>query len=132
MEKFLVRLEKVVDISKFVEVMNSIPYEATLVHGRYRVDARSLMGIFGMNLSDVLTLEIDIPEDTNEEAMEKYKAGIEKVKYLLIVVDKTDRAAWYEDMLASIKEVIEKGKEDNDNGEFKLFVTDLRKLLENI
>jgi phosphotransferase system HPr-like phosphotransfer protein len=46
-----VMLNKVSDVNRFVEVMMNLPIEADLVSGRYTIDAKSIMGIFSLDLS---------------------------------------------------------------------------------
>jgi len=44
------------DVKRFVESISSLEGDFDLIDGRYVVDARSLMGIFGMDLSKPIKL----------------------------------------------------------------------------
>ena len=45
-------------VKKFVNVVNKYPYEMDLRSGRFVIDAKSLLGIFSLDLSKSITLEI--------------------------------------------------------------------------
>lgn len=54
-----VRLNTVKDVQRFVAAMDKIPNEkVTLSRDVYCVDARSIMGVFSLNLSEPVTLKI--------------------------------------------------------------------------
>lgn len=60
-----VRLRSVDDVKDFVRVVNRFPYDVDMVSGHYVVDAKSIMGIFSLELDKPITLEIrqDDPSD---------------------------------------------------------------------
>ena len=45
-------------VKKFVNVVNKYPYEIDLRSGRFLIDAKSLLGIFSLDLSKPVILEI--------------------------------------------------------------------------
>lgn len=55
----LIRLTMVTDdVKKFVAIVNQYPYDIDLRSGRYVVDAKSLLGIFSIDLSKPITMTI--------------------------------------------------------------------------
>ena len=58
METVYVYFSTVMEVKRFVESISPLDGEFDLIDGRYVVDARSLMGIFGMNLTKPIQLRI--------------------------------------------------------------------------
>ena len=58
METVYVYFSTVMEVKRFVESISPLDGDFDLIDGRYVVDARSLMGIFGMNLSKPVQLRI--------------------------------------------------------------------------
>lgn len=58
MKRFRVLLPTVEDIKEFVFLVNKFPYEIDFVSGNYRVDAKSIMGIFSLQFNGPLTCEV--------------------------------------------------------------------------
>lgn len=58
MVRFPIRFQSISDVKEFVQVVNSFPYDVDLSSGRYVVDAKSIMGIFSLELQSVINLEI--------------------------------------------------------------------------
>ena len=50
--------EQVDQVKDFVDLLSKYPYEMDLVSGRYTIDAKSLLGIYSLDLSNPLTLVI--------------------------------------------------------------------------
>ena len=46
------------DVKKFVAIVNRYPYDIDLKSGRYVVDAKSLLGIFSIDLSKPITMTV--------------------------------------------------------------------------
>lgn len=67
MKSIMVRLRSIEDVKKFVSIMARFKGYFDLVSGRYVVDAKSVMGIFSMDLSKNLELRI---LETNEQEKE--------------------------------------------------------------
>ena len=58
MEEIKVKLGSIGAVKEFVALTNSYPFDIDLVSGRYAVDAKSIMGIFSLDLSKALTLVV--------------------------------------------------------------------------
>ena len=62
-------LNSIVDVKNFVNIVNKYDFEVDLASGRYVVDAKSIMGIFSLDLGKPILAEIhtDSPEAICEE-----------------------------------------------------------------
>lgn len=58
-----IKLTTVNDVYELNAACRALPCETTLVSGKYMVDAKSIMGIFSLNLSDPIDLHIDGTEE---------------------------------------------------------------------
>lgn len=58
MTKLQIRMRQVDQVKEFVDLLSKYPYEMDLVSGRYTIDAKSLLGIYSLDLSNPLTLVI--------------------------------------------------------------------------
>ncbi len=67
MKKILVKLNDSTLIKSFVNIINKYPFDLDLRSGRYVVDAKSILGIFSLDLSNPIELEI-LSDDENEIA----------------------------------------------------------------
>ena len=69
MKKKKILLESIADVKKFVSVVSMYDFEVDLSSGRYAVDAKSIMGIFSLDLSNPITLtaHTETPEKFFEE-----------------------------------------------------------------
>lgn len=65
MKSFKVMLSSIVDVKNFVNLVNEFEFEVDMVSGRYVVDAKSLMGIFSLDLSKPIIMRV-YTEDTTE------------------------------------------------------------------
>lgn len=63
-------IEKVKD---FVSIMTRLSTEIDLISGRYVVDAKSIMGIFSLDLSKPITLRINAEGEAAEEVIKVIK-----------------------------------------------------------
>lgn len=57
MNKTIVMLATINDVKNFVSVVSRCDYDVDLISGRYAVDAKSIMGIFSLDLSKPINLE---------------------------------------------------------------------------
>lgn len=57
MNKTKVMLGTINDVKNFVSVVTQCDYDVDLISGRYAVDAKSIMGIFSLDLSKPIDLE---------------------------------------------------------------------------
>ena len=58
MKKMKISLGSIEDVKEFVALTNSYSFDSDLVSGRYAVDAKSIMGIFSLDLSKPNDLNI--------------------------------------------------------------------------
>ncbi|MDD6345442.1 MAG: HPr family phosphocarrier protein [Oscillospiraceae bacterium] len=56
MTTFKISLQAINDVKEFVNTVMSFDFDIDLVSGRYAVDAKSIMGIFSLDLSKPITL----------------------------------------------------------------------------
>lgn len=58
MKTFTVLLSSINDVKGFVNIVTKYDFEIDLTSGRYIVDAKSIMGIFSLDLSKPITVEV--------------------------------------------------------------------------
>lgn len=64
MKTMKIKLSTIEDVKQFVNTASMIDFEADLVSGRYIVDAKSIMGIFSLDLAK----EIELQAHSDDEA----------------------------------------------------------------
>ena len=74
MKELQIKLTNVQDIRDFVNEVILVDYEVDLVQGRYVIDAKSIMGIFSLDLLSPINLI------AHSENTEKFFSRIEKFK----------------------------------------------------
>lgn len=64
MHKATIKLDTINDVKAFVNTVAAFDFDVDLVSGRYAVDAKSIMGIFSLDLSKPIQLQAhtDHPE----------------------------------------------------------------------
>lgn len=68
-----IKFEKIDDVKNFVNIVNQYDFDITLSSEKYTVDAKSIMGIFSLELSDKINLTANTQEKTDLfEKIEKY------------------------------------------------------------
>lgn len=69
MKAFDIVLSSITDVKNFVNIVNKYDFEVDLVSGRYVVDAKSIMGIFSLDLGKPIRVEVhtESPESICEE-----------------------------------------------------------------
>lgn len=68
-----ISLDTIDKVKSFVNAIFRFPGEADLISGRYTVDAKSIMGIFSLDLSNPLTLKLEgAPDTTLREELKRY------------------------------------------------------------
>ena len=65
MKEFAVKISTIDDVKKFVSTVMTFSYDIDLISGRYAIDAKSIMGIFSIDLSKELKL-VAHSDDTAE------------------------------------------------------------------
>lgn len=58
MKKARILLSTINDVKRFVNVVSKYDFDVDLISGRYAIDAKSIMGIFSLDLSKPITLEV--------------------------------------------------------------------------
>ena len=74
MKTVQVSLNSIDKVKTFVNIISSIDSDFDLISGRYVIDAKSIMGIFSLDLSKPIDLNIHAEEgaDTVLEAIKPY------------------------------------------------------------
>jgi len=75
MKTFNILLSSINDIKAFVNIVNRYEFDVDLTSGRYVVDAKSIMGIFSLDLSK--PIKVDVHSDDAEEFIDEIKAYIQ-------------------------------------------------------
>lgn len=76
MKSVNVNINTINDVKNFVSIVSRCDYDVDIVSGRYAIDAKSIMGIFSLDLSKELTLNIH--SDNCEDFLEEIKDYIVK------------------------------------------------------
>lgn len=58
MKTFNLILNSINDVKDFVNIVSKYDFDVDLTSGRYVVDAKSIMGIFSLNLSKPIKVEV--------------------------------------------------------------------------
>lgn len=73
MKNYKISLPAINDVKDFVNILMKFDFDVDLVSGRYAVDAKSIMGIFSLDLSKPIELNAHTDEPAElEKALEKY------------------------------------------------------------
>lgn len=71
MKKVTIRLETINDVKNFVSAVTTFECDFDIVAERYIVDAKSIMGIFSLDLSKPLELNINTDDEKEINAVLK-------------------------------------------------------------
>ncbi len=71
MKTFNLALNSITDVKDFVNTVSKYDFDVDLTSGRYVVDAKSIMGIFSLNLSKPIKAEVH--SDDCEEFLAEIK-----------------------------------------------------------
>ena len=80
MKTFNILLSSINDIKAFVNIVNKYEFDVDLTSGRYVVDAKSIMGIFSLDLSKVIKVDIHSDGADADKFVEEIKAYL-KVRF---------------------------------------------------
>ena len=58
MRKLTIMLSTINDVKMFVNTVSRYDFDVDLISGRYAVDAKSIMGIFSLDLSKPIDMEV--------------------------------------------------------------------------
>lgn len=64
MATFNISLGSINSVKNFVNIVNRYDFDVDLTSGRYVVDAKSIMGIFSLDLSKPIVVEAHCSEDS--------------------------------------------------------------------
>ena len=78
MKTVKISLNSIDKVKSFVNDITKFDYDFDLVSGRYVIDAKSIMGIFSVDLSKAVDLRIHAEGAEAEKAMEVINPFIEK------------------------------------------------------
>ena len=72
MEAVTISLTQVNQVQQFVNVVSKVPYDVDMVSGRYTINAKSLLGIYSLDLNRTLQVVMysDDCEDLKKELAE--------------------------------------------------------------
>jgi phosphotransferase system HPr-like phosphotransfer protein len=71
MNSFTVRLDSIADVKSFVNNACIQPFDIDMVSGRYIVDAKSIMGIFSLDLTKAIRVEV---HGTEQDGLSFYES----------------------------------------------------------
>ena len=73
MKTVQISLNSIDKVKSFVNDITKFDYDFDLVSGRYVIDAKSIMGIFSLDLSKPIDLNIHVEGGNTDEIMEVIK-----------------------------------------------------------
>ena len=73
MSEFYVSLSSIEDVRQFVNAAACCPCEVDVLSGRYVVDAKSIMGLFSLDLSRPVKVEVH----GSEEERERFRQSVD-------------------------------------------------------
>ncbi len=73
MKECMVKLNSIDDVKEFCALTNGARFDVDLLSGRYAVDAKSIMGIFSLDLTKSLKLVIHADGEECEDFMDEVK-----------------------------------------------------------
>lgn len=76
MNKFEINLSSINDVKDFVNLVNRYEFDVDLSSGRYTVDAKSIMGIFSLDLSKPIGIEVHSDSAEAQQFVEALKPYI--------------------------------------------------------
>lgn len=74
MKTFNIKLNSINHVKTFVNTVNKYDFDVDLTSGRYVVDAKSIMGIFSLDLSK--PIKVEVYSDEVEEFMKEMQEFI--------------------------------------------------------
>lgn len=74
MREMRIELDTIKKVKKFVSLISAFDGDFDILAGRYIVDAKSILGIFSVDLSKPLTLRIEHEDDweTVQDALQEF------------------------------------------------------------
>ncbi len=72
MKKVKILLSSIDTVKNFVTLTTKMEGDVTIISGRYIIDAKSIMGIFSLDMSKPLDMEIEEWKDEYEDVLKPY------------------------------------------------------------
>jgi phosphotransferase system HPr-like phosphotransfer protein len=72
--KTTIKLETINNVKDFVNAVSKYDFDIDLISGRYSIDAKSIMGIFSLDLSKSIEVQAHSDDASFLSDMEKFKA----------------------------------------------------------
>ena len=73
MKKFNIMFKTTNDVKEFVSIVNQCNFDVDLISGKYVVNAKSIMGIYSLDLTKRIILQADTDDDAGfSEKIKKY------------------------------------------------------------
>ena len=72
MKQFEIKLPLINDIKDFVNIVNRKSYIVEAVSGRYKVDAKSIMGLVSLDLSKPIKINAYTNDDKKKEELSRF------------------------------------------------------------
>lgn len=72
----VIRINTINDVKEFVSIVSKCEYDVDIISGRYAIDAKSIMGIFSLDLSK--DLELHVHSDNCADFLDEIKDFIVK------------------------------------------------------
>ena len=76
MQKVDIRLSLAENVKTFVNIVNKYAFDMDLRSGRHVVDAKSILGIFSLDLSKPITLEVDDDKTRDDQKIAELMENI--------------------------------------------------------
>lgn len=76
MQEVKISLKSINDVKQFVQTITMLDGDYDVISGKYIVDAKSILGLFSVDLSKPVTLRIEVEDAKMEEvlrAIETYR-----------------------------------------------------------
>lgn len=76
MKTMYIKLKSINEVKQFVNDVSKMEGDFDLISGRYIIDAKSIMGIFSLDLTQPLKLCTDVKDEGYIQILEKYQVDI--------------------------------------------------------
>ncbi len=77
MKTLNILLNSMNDVRIFVNIVNKYEFDVDLTSGRYVVDAKSILGIYSLDLSKAIAVNIHADDETAEKFIDEIKEFIQ-------------------------------------------------------
>lgn len=71
------KVNKVNEIKEFVKIASKYKFDISLIDGKYKVDAKSILGILSLDFSSPIKMKIDTDENTASLFLKEIKDYIQ-------------------------------------------------------